>query len=119
MGDSKKIVLIEDQETWRFIYRCWLKDIKDVTVSAEFEMAEDALDQMEKIAPDVAIVDISLPGMSGLDFVKKAHQFPGLKVILVSGFEKTDLCNADLCGLEIYFKGNTAALYDAIVEVTR
>jgi DNA-binding NarL/FixJ family response regulator len=58
---ATKVILIENDEIWRFLYRRQLRDARDVVVVAEFERAEEALQQIPQLLPDVvAIVDISL-----------------------------------------------------------
>jgi DNA-binding response OmpR family regulator len=53
--------------------------------------AESGLDQLETDHPDVAIVDLKLPGMSGLEFVSKARTIdPELPVIVTTGVSSVD-----------------------------
>jgi DNA-binding NarL/FixJ family response regulator len=85
---SKRIVIIEDDESCRFLYRCHLGEIHDLEIIAEFENAEEALLQIPQLKPDVVIVDYTLPGMSGIEFAEWLHQYPEIKVLLVSGHER-------------------------------
>ena len=48
---------------------------------------EDALEQLERYAPDVVLTDNSLPGMSGHDLIQKLRiSAPDLKVIMMTGY---------------------------------
>ena len=54
-------------------------------VVAQCDSAEACMDVMDSINPDVAIVDISLPGMSGLELIKHLQVFkPEIKIVVVS-----------------------------------
>ncbi|MBU6408952.1 MAG: response regulator transcription factor [Verrucomicrobia bacterium] len=56
-----------------------------------FATAEEALDKMQA-APDVALVDINLPGMSGIECVRRLKiRFPALKVLMLTTYEESDL----------------------------
>lgn len=57
----------------------------DLTVCAQVADAEEALSAMEELEPDLAIVDISLPGMSGLELIKHMQALrPELRTLVVS-----------------------------------
>lgn len=57
----------------------------DFDVVATAESAEDALDRLDRAAPDVALVDLSLPGMGGLELVRHLlARRPDLRVLVVS-----------------------------------
>jgi DNA-binding NtrC family response regulator len=52
--------------------------------------AEEAIDNIASCVPDMALLDVNLPGMNGIDLaiVMKANH-PGCHLLLVSGHEKT------------------------------
>ncbi|MBL8519306.1 MAG: response regulator transcription factor [Betaproteobacteria bacterium] len=57
----------------------------DLTVALEAASAEEAMGVLEKDRPDLLITDISLPGLSGLDLIKKVQQvWPGLPSLVLS-----------------------------------
>lgn len=57
-------------------------------VVAQFERAEDALEKFRDLEADLIIVDVSLPGMSGIELVKNLiFQSPGLLTLVVSRHE--------------------------------
>jgi len=50
--------------------------------------AESALEQLSSLKPDVALVDIRLPGMSGLELSKRIKESTGTHVVLMSAYER-------------------------------
>ncbi len=57
-----------------------------------YASAEEALRGMAEAKPDVALVDINLPGMSGIDCVAKLKvQMPKLQVLMLTTYEETGL----------------------------
>jgi DNA-binding NarL/FixJ family response regulator len=83
----KKILIVEDSEDIRFLYRRMFRKEKDIQLE-EAESAENALDCIPKVHPDLMVVDISLPGISGLDLSKKVrNQNPEIRILVVTGHE--------------------------------
>ena len=65
---GKVIFLVDDDIILRENLNRYLCDIFEIY---EFNSAEEALQETQRLIPDLMIVDLNLPGMSGLDFVKK------------------------------------------------
>jgi two-component system NarL family response regulator len=56
-----------------------------------YRTAEDALLHLERTRPDALLTDIGLPGMSGIDFIKKASELlPDLEIMAYTVFEDKD-----------------------------
>ena len=79
---SMNVMIVEDEPVSR---RALTLLVNSRGMKAEsFESAEDALaDLMENEMPSVALVDLELPGMNGMDFIRKLrsmsdHVFPVL-----------------------------------------
>jgi len=54
--------------------------------------AEEALAQLESNAPDVILLDILLPGLSGIEVLKRAKALhPKARVIMVTALDREDL----------------------------
>lgn len=62
-----------------------LESESDLNVVAQASNAEDAIGLIEAENPDLVVVDISLPGMSGLELIKQVHAIrPAMKTLVVS-----------------------------------
>ncbi len=94
----KRIIIVDDDEPSRFLFRVYLGRVSGLEIVGEFANGEDALSQIPHLAPNAAIVDYTLPGMSGLEFAKELGQYPEIKILLVtahdSDFMKTKLASA-------------------------
>lgn len=61
----------------------------DLEVVANAGTAEDALDVISGLAPDVAVVDVNLPGMSGLALARiVATRHPHVRILVLSAYDE-------------------------------
>lgn len=85
---KRKILVVEDHEDIRILYRRLFRKEKDIEIS-ETEDAETALEILPQINPDLVLVDISLPRMSGLELTQKIRKdYPSMKILVVTGHEE-------------------------------
>lgn len=64
------ILIVDDHPLMRKGLALTLNEAMDLNVTEQAESAEEALEILEKNDLDLIIVDISLPGMGGLEFIK-------------------------------------------------
>lgn len=82
---KKKVIIVDDHPLMRKGLALTLSVEGGLEICGQVESAEEALEILPTISPDVAVVDISLPGMSGLELIKHLQVFnPDLKIIVVS-----------------------------------
>lgn len=75
-----KIFIVDDHEIVREGIRTLLsKSRADWEVCGEAANAIDALDAVQKLKPDVVILDISMPGISGLEAMQRMKQWKSLR----------------------------------------
>lgn len=80
-----KVLIVDDHPIVRQGLIQLIHQEKDLTVCGEAESARQALGVVEKTAPDVAIVDISLGGTSGIELVKNLKvRYPRLLILVHS-----------------------------------
>jgi len=83
-----RIVIIEDDEYMRKGWQTILDFENDLCVTGAFESCEEALESTLVEQADVFLLDIGLPGMSGIEGVKHIHKRnPGAMIIMASVFE--------------------------------
>ena len=65
------VVLVDDHELVRTGFRMILQQQPDINVSGEAGSAEDGLHLIRTLAPDIALVDVHMPGMSGIELTER------------------------------------------------
>ncbi len=80
-----KVVVIEDNEATRLRWVRLLNDSTDFTCTGEYSSAEIALRRIRPGQCDVAVVDLQLPGMSGVEFIRAlARRFPEVHCLVMT-----------------------------------
>ena len=64
-----KVAIVEDNDHFRAALETIVNQEKDLTLAGSYTSAEKALSALEQSPPDIAIVDISLPGMRGTELI--------------------------------------------------
>lgn len=82
---KKKIIIVDDHPMMRKGLTNTLELEPGYEVVAQFEKAEDVLENFNNYETDLMIVDISLPGMNGIELVKNiVFQDSQIKILVVS-----------------------------------
>jgi len=82
---SKRIVIVDDHPTTREGLRAVISREPDLMVCGEAENARQAMDAVQKLAPDLVLMDITMPGKGGLELVKDFKALhPELAILVVS-----------------------------------
>ena len=71
MTKKIKVILVDDHAVVRAGYKILLTNIENISVVAETNTGEDAIILSNKHQPDVVVMDLSLPGMSGIDAIRR------------------------------------------------
>lgn len=83
-----RLTIIEDNIPVLENLKILLGGEESITVVGAFANAEDALRELERIAPDIMLVDLGLPGMPGVELIKKAKALlPRLEMMVYSVFD--------------------------------
>ncbi len=85
-----RVLLVDDHAVVRAGYRLLLQNAREIEVVAEADTGELAYRHFMELAPDVVIMDLSLPGIGGLEAIRRIMQRdPGAKVLVFSMHEDT------------------------------
>ena len=83
-----RIVMVDDHALVREGTIQLLEQAPELEVVGEAGSAEEAMGLIESLLPDVAIVDVNLPGMSGLELARRiATSAPSVRVLIVSAYD--------------------------------
>jgi two-component system invasion response regulator UvrY len=79
------VMLVDDHDLVRSGIKRILTDVGDIDVVAEADSGEQAVKQARKIKPDVILMDLSMPGIGGLEATRKiTRSMPDAKIIAVT-----------------------------------
>ena len=83
-----RVSLVEDDAQSRQLVSHWLAGSAGFTCASEHGSAEEAIEQLPAIAPDVVLMDINLPGLSGVECVRRLKPvMPNTQFVMVTVYE--------------------------------
>jgi DNA-binding NarL/FixJ family response regulator len=87
---KKTILIVDDHPMLREGLRTVINREPDLMVCGEAENAQQAMSAVQKLSPDLTLVDITLPGKSGLELVKDLKALrPKLLILAISLHEES------------------------------
>ena len=85
------VIIVEDFKLTRVGLRCALNANPDIDVVAEAEDALEGLKKIEKLKPDVVLMDLGLPNMNGIDATIKIREFSkDIKIIILTSHDRSE-----------------------------
>ena len=114
------VIIVEDNENIRNGLEMLIEGTEDYHCAGAFGDCESMLQEVENIMPDVVLMDIDLPGMSGIEGIKKLRQiYSDIRILVLTIYdEKETVFNALCAGACGYMVKKTppVKLLDAINE---
>lgn len=74
MNEKTRVLLVDDHTILRTGLRMFFNSQEDMVVIGEAVSGEDALEKVQLHQPDVVILDISMPGMNGIEAIARIKQ---------------------------------------------
>ena len=92
MTDLIRILLVDDHEIVRLGLLTLIEDQVNMEVVGEAGSAVEALQMVERLQPDVVLMDIRLPGESGIHATRNiSERFPQTRVIVLTSYSEDRL----------------------------
>ena len=92
-----RVVIVEDQAMVRGALAALLGLERDLEIVAEYADAESALESLQQVSPDIALLDVGLPGMSGIEAVARiATNHPEVRCIILTTYGRPGYLRAAL-----------------------
>ncbi|MCX6926580.1 MAG: response regulator transcription factor [Verrucomicrobia bacterium] len=117
------VSIVDDDAQARKIFASWIAGAAGFRLAGDWGDAENALKALPAKKPDVVLMDINLPGMSGVEAVKQLKPLlPGTQFVMLTVYEDADhIYNALAAGATGYLLKQTprAELLGAVEEVHR
>jgi DNA-binding NarL/FixJ family response regulator len=84
-----KVLLADDHSIVRAGLRRIIEDSADMEVAAEASDGREAIHLVQETAPDILVVDLSMPGLDGLEVIARLHGlFPKLPILVLTMHEE-------------------------------
>jgi len=97
-GSPIRVAIIEDQREFREGLAFLIDGTEGYRCAQRFGSMEEALDPLGRDPPDVALLDIGLPGISGIDGIRLLHErCSGLPVLVLTVYNDDERIFAALC----------------------
>ena len=120
---SIRVSIIEDDAALRRVIRERVSSDPRFHVASDYASAESAVTQLTKDQPDVVLSDINLPGMSGIECVRRLKpQMPQTQFLMLTVYDDSEnIFQALAAGATGYLvkRASRGELLDAIVNVHR
>jgi DNA-binding NarL/FixJ family response regulator len=115
------VAVVEDDPSIRRVLAAWIQETTGFACVGLFPDAESAIAKMVECRPNVALVDINLPGLSGIECVRSLKpRLPETQFVMVTVYDdSTHIFDALAAGATGYLLKRTSreALIDALREV--
>jgi DNA-binding NarL/FixJ family response regulator len=118
-----RLILVDDHQLVRTGIANLLSGEPAFEIIGEASDAKELFELLKKSQPDIAVLDIALPGISGIEITKKLHsEFPGIRILILSMHTAEEfIFNAINSGARGYLPKNTSRkeLIEAIYAIYR
>jgi len=71
MSAKTRVMLVDDHAVVRMGFRLLLQATQDIEVIGEADSGEAACQRVSELRPDVVVMDLAMPGMGGIEAVKR------------------------------------------------
>jgi DNA-binding NarL/FixJ family response regulator len=121
MKESFTVFIVDDHILFRDGLKYVIEKLPDFTVTGEANNGKQFLEMLNHDKPDLVLMDISMPVMSGIEASEKAIQlYPDLKIIILSMYEDQQYYNKMIsCGVKgfVLKESGKKELENALTEV--
>jgi DNA-binding LytR/AlgR family response regulator len=83
-----RVLIVDDEPVARHVLRDELEQFPETEVIGEAENGKEALQKIEKLAPDLVFLDLQMPVMSGFEVVRGLGNAPLPVIVIVTAFDQ-------------------------------
>lgn len=97
-----RAVVIDDERLAREELKLLLKDYVEIEVIDEARNGEEGIEKIKALKPDLVFLDVSMPGMTGFEMLKKLDDIP--RVVFVTAYDEFALKAFEVNALDYVMK---------------
>jgi len=116
-----RICIVEDNEAVSKSYMEYINEFSDHHVIQTYTNCESAIKNLKKDSPDIIFMDLQLPGMNGIEGIRKIKKVDdAIKIVVITVHEDSEMVFDALCAGAVGYLTKTPTynkLIDAIDEV--
>ena len=104
VDEAVSVLIVDDQAPFRMSARAVVAFTPGFEVVGEANSGEEAVEQVDALAPQLVLMDINMPGMGGIAATRQiTTEHPDVRVVLLSTYDADDLpADARTCGAAGY-----------------
>jgi DNA-binding NarL/FixJ family response regulator len=104
-----RVLVVDDQNLIRHALQIYLESESDLEVVGHANDGTQAIEKIPTLNPDVALIDLEMPGMDGFTTIKFVSQrFPEVKILVLSSHDDEEHINKAIdAGAKGYLQKNT------------
>ena len=88
---NTNVVIVEDNRSFRGKLATYLNATPGYNCVGVYDSAEEALRSIPRLSPDVVLMDIHLPNMSGVDCTRRLKELcPAIQILILTVYEDND-----------------------------
>ncbi|MBI2058513.1 MAG: response regulator transcription factor [Nitrospirae bacterium] len=91
MSEAGRVMIVEDQKLTRLMLALFIDQQTEYAVAGSASTAEEAMALLPRVKPDVVLMDLGLPGMNGIEAIRKIKsESPNVEVIVLTIFDRDE-----------------------------
>jgi two-component system nitrate/nitrite response regulator NarL len=92
--ENMRIVIADDHETYRRGLARAIRRFGTLELVGEAADGAEALAVIREASPDIALLDVRMPGLDGLEVARRLRELGGVTVVLLTGSSTAELVGA-------------------------
>ncbi|MEZ5493586.1 MAG: response regulator [Pseudomonadales bacterium] len=89
-ANTLKVLIVDDSFLMRRIIRNIVENDPALSIVGEAEDGLIALEKVSELSPDIVLLDIEMPNMDGIEFLRRSRLVTSAKVIIISSVARLD-----------------------------
>jgi two-component system nitrate/nitrite response regulator NarL len=89
-----RIVIADDHETYRGGLARAIRRFGTLDLVGEAADGSEALEVILELSPDIALLDVRMPGLDGLELARRLRELGGIAVVLLTGTDTAEIAGA-------------------------